>query len=182
MKNLIFSLLISGISATVLAQTSTVPKFPIDSASKKITYTEVVQQTGIKDTLYNRAIHWCNIFFKNAQSVTTKRDKEDGIVEGKPKFKVFKAATSKDTTKIMAGFISFTFTIACKENRYKYTITDLNLKGVSYFPLERWLNKKDPAYSAECDNYLVQVDNYMQDLIKSIKKGMLEAVKKKDVW
>ena len=182
MKKLIFSLIITGLSLSALAQNTVVaPKLPIDTVTKKITYKEVVQQAGIKDTLYNRAIHWCNIFFKNAQSVTKVRDKEDGKVEGIYRFKVYHA-TLKDSTKLEAGMISFTFTIECKENRYKYTITDLNLKGLSFFALERWLDKKDPAYTTECDYYLVQVDKYMQDFIKSLKKGMLEAVKIKDEW
>ncbi len=181
MKKLIFSLFISGISVAAIAQTNTTPKLPIDTATKKITYTEVVQQKGIKDSLYNRAIHWCNTYFKSPQTVTKVRNKEDGKVEGIYRFKIYKAPL-KDSTKIEAGMISFTFTIACKENRYKYTVTDLNLKGVSYFALERWLNKKDPAYTTECENYLVQVDKYMQEFVKSLKKGMLEAVKKNDTW
>ena len=182
MKKLIFLFSISCFSVTVFAQnTVVVPKFNIDTVTKKITYTEVVKQTGIKDTLYYRAIHWCNTFFKNAQAVTTTRDKENGVVEGKHRFKIFHT-TMKDSTKLDAGNIAFTFTITCKENRYKYKITDLNVKGVSYFALERWLNKKDPSYTAECDYYLMQTDKYMQELIASLKKGMLEAVKVKDEW
>jgi hypothetical protein len=182
MKKLIFLLVIFLISATAFSQSTVVPKIvPYDTITKKITYTEVVQQKGIKDSLYNRAIHWCNTFFKNAQSVTKIRDKEDGKIEGIYRFKIYHT-TLKDSTKLDAGIVSFSFTIACKENRYKYTVTDFNSKGVSYFPLERWLDKKDPAYTTECDYYLAQVDVYMQDFIKSLKKGMLEAVKIKDEW
>jgi len=182
MKKLIFSLIISGFCFTAFSQnTVVVPKFNIDSVSKKITYTAVVPQTGIKDTLYNRAVHWGGKFFKSFQSVAKVMSKPDGKVEGIAKFKIYHA-TQKDSTKLDAGMVSFTFTILCKENKYKYTITDLNSKGVSYFPLERWLDKKDPAYTTECDLYLMQVDKYMQDLIKSLKKGMLEAAKRDDTW
>jgi len=48
--------------------------------------------------------------------------------------------------------------------------------------LEKWLNKQDPSYTAECNNYLTQVDKYMKDFIASLKKGMTEAKKAKDNW
>jgi hypothetical protein len=182
MKKMIFSFIISGLFLTTTAQKTVVtPKIPIDTVTKKITYTEVVRQKGTKDTLYNRAIHWCGTFFKNSQSVTKVRDKENGKVEGIHRFKIYHAPL-KDSTKVDAGMISYTFTIMIKENRYKYTITDLNVKGASYFALERWLDKKDPSYTTECDYFFTQVDKYMQDFVKSLKKGMLEAVKVKDEW
>ena len=174
--------MIMGFSFSALSQTTVVtPTIPVDSVTKKITYTEVVQQTGTKDTLYNRAIHWINLFFKNPQDVTKVREKENGKIEGIYRFKTYNTPL-KDGTKVEAGVVSFTFIIECKENKYRYKITDLNAKGLSYFPLERWLDKKDPAYTAEWPNYLVQVDTYMKDFIKSMKKGMLEAKKVNDNW
>lgn len=171
-------------STTVLfAQTQTVvvPKMPIDTVTKLISYSEVVKQDGIKDTLYNRAIHWTNTFFKNPQDVTKIRDNENGKVEGIYRFKVYNVP-DKEGIKTEAGTVSYTFTIDLKENKYRYTITKLNLKGVSYFALERWLNKKDPSYQPAWDGYLVQVDTYIKDFIKSMKKGMMEAVKVSKDW
>jgi len=184
MKKVFIFFIIICISVSVFAQNTTtvaVPKIPVDSVSKKITYTEVVQQQGIKDTLYNRAIHWCNMYFKSPQSVTKVRDKDDGKIEGIYRFKTYNTPL-KDGTQIEAGMVSFTFYIECKENKYRYKITDLNAKSISYFPLERWLDKKDPSYTAEWPNYLIQVDKYMKDFIASLKKGMMPTKKVNDTW
>ena len=183
MKKLIIALFVSSITVAAFAQNNTTvaPKMPVDSVTKKITYTDVVQQQGIKDTLYNRALHWCNIFFKNPQEVTKVRDKESGKVEGISRFKVYNLPL-KDGTKPDGGVVQFTFTIDCKENKYRYKITDMNMKSVSYQPLEKWMNKKDALYTPQWDDYLTQVDKYMQDFIKSLKKGMTEAKKANDNW
>ena len=92
------------------------------------------------------------------------------------RFKVYNAPL-KDGTKTDGGGISYTFTIECKDNKYRYTITKMNIKSISFQPLEKWLNKKDPYYTPQWDDYLAQVDKYMQDFIKSLKKGMMEAKK-----
>lgn len=182
-KILILSLLIVSFSFTAFSQqiTLTVPKIPIDTVTKKITYTEKIEQKGIQDTLYYRAIHWCNSYFKNPQSVTSIRDHVNGKIEGIYRFKVYNQP-DKEGTITEAGVVSYTFTIELKENKYRYKITDFNLKSVSYFALERWLDKTDKSYIPAWDYYLTQVDDNMQDFIKSLKKGMLEAVKVSDDW
>jgi hypothetical protein len=184
MRKLMIAFFISSISIVSFAQnggTTVTPKIPVDSVTKKITYTEVVQQQGTKDTLYNRALRWCNSTFKNAQDVTKIRDKENGKVEGISRFKVYNTPL-KDGTKTDGGVISYTFTIECKENKYRYKITDMNIKSTSFQPLEKWLNKKDPYYTPQWDDYLSQVDKNIQDIIKSLKKGMMEAKKVNDNW
>jgi hypothetical protein len=184
MRKLIIAFAICSFSAVAFAQnagTTVAPNIPVDSVTKKITYTGVVQQPGTKDTLYNRALHWCSTFFKNAQDVTKIRDKESGKVQGIARFKLYNAPL-KDGTKTDGGEVSYTFTIENKDNKYRYKITDLNMKSTSYQPLEKWMNKKDPYYTPQWDDYLVQVDKYMQDFIKSLKKGMVEAKKVNDNW
>lgn len=183
MKKQIISLIIAGITFPAFAQNNSVvaPELPVDSITKKITYTEVVVQKGIKDTLYNRAIHWTSMYFKNPQDVTKERNQGDGRVKGIYRFKVYNTAL-KDGTRTEGGTVSFTFIIECKENKYRYKITDMNLKGVSYFAVEKWLNKNDPSYIPEWDNYLAQTDAYMKEFAKSLKKGMTEAAKTTDDW
>ncbi|NTW32809.1 MAG: DUF4468 domain-containing protein [Bacteroidetes bacterium] len=182
-KLLIIGIVLTSICISAFAQktTVTVPKLPIDTVTKKYTYTEVVQQKGTKDTLFNRAIHWIGIYFKNAQDVTDVRDKENGKIKGIYRFKIYNTPL-KDGTKIEAGIISFTFNIELKENRYRYKITDLNKKGPSYNALEKWIEKSKTSPVPEMDSYITQIDQYMQDFIKSMKKGMTEAVKVKDEW
>ena len=180
-KLLIAIILIAEVTFTAYTQQTTASKIPVDSVTKKITYVDVVQQTGTKDTLYNRAIHWCNSFFANPQSATTLRDVAMGKIEGKYQFKVTNKP-DKDGLKTDAGIVKYSFTIELKENKYRIKITDLNLKGASYFALERWLDKTDKAYVPQWDYYLIQVDEYMKDFIKSLKKGMQEVKKVNDNW
>ncbi len=178
---LISFLSITGLSVLSAQTTVIAPKIPFDTVTKLITYTDVITQNGIKDSLYNRAVHWGNSFFKNFQNVAKVLNKESGKIEGIHMFKVYNAP-DKEGVKTEAGVVSYSFTIDLKENKYRYTISKLNLKSISYFPLERWLNKKDPSYQPAWEGYLTQVDAYMQDFVKSLKKGMLEAVKVSDDW
>jgi hypothetical protein len=183
-KILIACLLTVIISFTAFSQQSTIiykSNIPYDTVTKKITYTEVVTQQGTPDTLYNRAIHWCGIYFKNAQSVTSVRDQPSGKIEGIYRFKVYNQP-DKEGTKTEAGVVSYTFTIECKENKFRYKIYDFNLKGISYFALERWLDKTDKSYIPLWDYYLTQVDENMKEFTKSLKKGMVEATKVSDDW
>ena len=85
-------------------------------------------------------------------------------------------------TKRDAGIITYTIRLELKDSKYRYSLTDFNLKGVSRNPLEKWLNKNDPAYNSQWDLYLYQVDTTMQSLVKNLKEGMKPKVIKKDDW
>jgi hypothetical protein len=50
------------------------------------------------------------------------------------------------------------------------------------FPIEKFFNKKDPAYNPAWDSYLYQTDTTMRSLIVNLKKGMEPKVIKKDEW
>jgi hypothetical protein len=69
-----------------------------------------------------------------------------------------------------------------KDNKYRYTLTDFNLTGSARFPLEKWMNKADPAYNSNWDSYLYQIDTTMQRLISTMKDKMKPTVIKKDEW
>jgi len=71
-----------------------------------------------------------------------------------------------------AGIVTYAIRIEFKENRYRYTLNDFNLKAQSRFPLEKWMNKKDPAYNSNWDLYLYEVDTAVQRLVHSLKEGM----------
>jgi hypothetical protein len=184
MKKLVIScLMIVSFSIAAFSQKTdvTVPKYKIDSITKKITYTEVVDQLGSKDTLYNRAIHWCGIYFKNLSYVST-MSKADGKIAGNYTFKVFDKP-GKDSIKVPVAQVNFTFSIDIKDNKYRYTVTNLKrLNSNPVFLIERWLDKTDKAYKPEWDYYFSQVDKYMRDFIKSLKTGLMEAKKKSDNW
>jgi hypothetical protein len=174
---------LAGFSFSANAQVLLTPSIvPIDTATKLITYTEVVQQAGIKDTLYYRALGWVGRNYANSQDVTKIRDRENGKIQCKHRFKIYNT-DKKDGSKIETGIlVQYTMNLNFKDGKYRYTITDFNMKGASYYPLEKWVNKTDPIYNANADNYLLQVDTYIKDLIKNLKKGMIPAIKKVDTW
>ncbi|MCX7696449.1 MAG: DUF4468 domain-containing protein [Bacteroidales bacterium] len=156
-------------------------QLPIDSITQKITYKEVVQVEGSKDSLYNRAIAWIHSYFKNPQGVTKVRDPQNGLIIGDHRIRM--VDTQKDGSKINSNtVVEYTFKIELKDGKYRYTFTDFEMKATSKFPLERWLNKADPSYSPLWETYIPQVDEHIREVIQSLKKGMQPKKKVKDEW
>jgi hypothetical protein len=162
-------------------QTSiTTPRMPVDSASKLIMYREVVDQEGGKDILYDRGASWFSSFYKSPTSVLKIQDKVNGKLEGTGRFTI--SYVDDQGNKRDGGLINYNIKLELKDNKYRYTMTDFNLKAASRFPLEKWLNKNDPAYNPQWDSYLYQVDTTMRSLVKNLKEGMKPKVIKKDEW
>lgn len=174
---LIVALLPFIFSKTVNSQTSLVP---VDEDTKLITYKEVVNQEGDASKLYNTAIAWVNANYQNPTEVTRIRDAENGKLELKHRFKLYN--TDKNGLKTDANVINYTLKLDFKPNRYRYIFTDFSVQAVSKYPLERWLDKKNPQYTPAFDNYLMQVDSIVNEKIKSLKKGMIPKVIKPDDW
>lgn len=161
-------------------ETQTAAQVPVDQDTHQIMYREVVSQEGVKDILYNRAAEWLRVYYINPTSVVRVLDKVNGKIEGTGRMNiVFK---DKDGSSRNAGLILYELKLEFKDNKYRYTLTDFNLKGESRSPLEKWLNKSDPAYNEQWDTYLYQVDTVMQRLTKSLKAGMQPKEVKKDEW
>jgi hypothetical protein len=176
----LFTLIAAGIGSQLKAQDSS-PSLPINPDTKLITYQEVVKVEGTSKELFSRAIDWINLNYKNPADVTKVRDPQSGLIEILHRIELER--TDKQDTKIDAGIIIYTMKLELKDGRYRYTITDLNLKQSSKFPIERWLDKKDKAYNPNWNLYLAQLDKQVKTLIESLKKGMLPVIKKKeDVW
>ena len=162
-------------------QNPAAPNIPIDSGTGKIMYRDVVGQTGTPAYLYDKAIEWFGYYYLNAAAVFTVQDKVNAKVEGIGRMRVY-YLDEKAGVKREGGLITYQIKMEFKENKYRYTLTDFNLKTASRFPLEKWLNKNDPAYNTNWDIYLYQVDTTMQRLVSTMKEKMKPAVIKKDVW
>jgi len=94
-------------------------QFPVDSVTKKITYTEVVSVNGAsKDLLYMRAKA-----LNAMQSSMLKDDKAGGIYSYKGSFPVKYPGPQVGNSH--TGVVSYVVTVVCKEGKYKYTVTDL---------------------------------------------------------
>ncbi|MEI7896427.1 MAG: DUF4468 domain-containing protein [bacterium] len=154
---------------------------PIDADSKKIMYREVVEEKGNPEHLYNKAIEWFGFYYLNPQSIYTVQSIENGKIEGVGRMKIYYTDQAAGI-KREGGTILYQIKMELKENKYRYTLTDFNLKGASRFPIEKWMDKSDPAYNPNWDSYLYQVDTTMQHLVSTMKVRMKPIVVKKDDW
>ena len=181
-KSFLFLLMFSSGCLNVLAQLN-VPaaNLPIDPDSKKIMYRGVIDQEGKMTYLYVKAIEWFGFYYVNAQSVYTVQDKENGKIEGIGRMKIY-YTDEKEGIRRDGGLIQYAIKLELRDNKYRYTLTDFNLKANSRFPIEKWLNKSEPAYNVNWDSYLYQVDTTMQRLVTTLKEKMKPATVKKDDW
>ena len=165
---------------TVAAQ-NTSSKLPINPETNKIEFQEVVDQDGTKDELFNRSIYWLNDFYKDPVRVTSLRDIETGKIVGQHRFRIY--YTDKDGNKIAAGMIGYDFMIELKQDRYRYTLNNFLLKSATRQPVEKWLNKKDPAYDVRWNEYLNQIEEFVKNWSNSLKEKMKPEVEKApDEW
>ncbi len=65
------------------------------------------------------------------------------------------------------------------ETKFRYEITNIFKKASTKYPIEKWMNKDAKTYSKAYDYYLLQVDDYMKDVIKSLKEYMAANHEKK---
>jgi len=153
---------------------------PVDAESKLISYKEVVTVAGTPTELFNRAIEWVNKQYKNPADATKVRNPATGIIDI-----IHRIELVRDDKGISrpAGIVDYSLKIELKEGRYRYTITNFNLKDVSRQPIERWMDKNDKSYVPEWEGYLTQVNDFTLKLIESLKAGMQPpVVKKVDQW
>ncbi len=147
----------------------TISGMPVDENTGLITYQNVVEEDGSKKELFYRAIDWVNNYYANPVAVTKIRDIETGRVECRHQFRI---TYKKEGVDLPAGLILYTCIVELKNGRYRYTVTDYVLKQASRFPVENWLNKSDPAYNEQWDDYLRQVDEFTKNLIANLKEKM----------
>ncbi len=181
MKNFKFFMSIFIITSLIKTNAQNNQSIPIDQVTNKITYEEVVSETGTKDELYDRCVKWFNSFYKNITNVTKIQNKLEGRIEGAHRFKIYDFDNKGGKTD--AGLVNYSIKIAFKDGKYKYIITDISWKQTSHFPAERWLDKNAPSYSTKYESYLQQTDNEIKKIIDSLKKGMKpEQQKNNEEW
>ncbi|MBP7496696.1 MAG: DUF4468 domain-containing protein [Bacteroidales bacterium] len=156
-----------------------IPKIPVDANTKLINYSKVVNEKGIKDSLYQRGLKWFNSYYKNPTDVIREKDTVNHKITGKARMPIFDDA---EGTKLSKGNIEYTIILEFKDDRFRYSITNLNLKQASYFALEKWLKEKDNPFAPKCYFYLEQVNTYMNNLTDNLKKAMKPVIKKEDNW
>jgi len=171
------TLMLAGLN--VRAQETTF-KMPVDPETKLITYKEVVTVPGTPAELFNRAIEWINEQYKNPVDATKVRDQASGVIEIIHRIEITRIENS---STLLAGRVDYSMKLEMKDGRFRYTITNFNMKDMSRQPLERLMDKNDQSYVPAWDDYLKQVDDYSRKMIESLKLGMqAAAAKKPDTW
>ncbi len=185
MKHLLSIAVALTLSMHLYAQKSTytAPTMPVDEDSKLITYTGIVDVPATsKNELYARTLEWFNAYYKNPNEVIRERDSVNLKISGKPRFRITNEPNEQGV-KLDAGLVQYTIQVASKDNKAKYTITEINWKQASYFPIEKWVEQKD-RYKQN-HYYLYSTDSVMRkDVIPSLEKALKTAKKKvdKDNW
>ena len=154
------------------------PKLPIDSNTNKITYSEVVTVDSLtsKQELYSRAREWFAKTYNSSKEVLQMEEKESGKILGKALIQVYYKMLGMDHEH---GYINYTITIAVKDGKYKYEITDLHHKGQfvqdgmspSYGLCENMINSGTSRQKLY--NYCLYVaDRDIKNLIIDLKSSM----------
>jgi hypothetical protein len=168
---------------------------PVDSATNKITYSDVVHVDSFssKLELFSRAKEWFTKTYKSSTSVIQMEDREDGKIIGKGLLKVY--MTTILGSKLESGYINYTISIYTKDGRYKYEITDFYHTGIYINsstgkapdggPCEVLLKEKKGfwgnSYKKTYESYLFQMDEIIKNLISDLNVAMtLNA--EKDKW
>ncbi len=157
------------------------PNLPIDPDSKKIMYRAVIDQEGTPAYLYDKAVEWFSFYYPNPTAIYTIQDKVNGKIEGTGRMKIY-YNDAKSGVRMEGGLVIYNLKLEFKDNKFRYSITDFNLKAASRFPIEKWMNASDPAHNPNWDAYLFQVDTTMQRLVSTLKEKMNPTVIKKDEW
>lgn len=173
------------------------PNLPIDSDTKKITYTEVVlvDSSTTKQELYSKAREWFAKTYVSSTNVLQMEDKENGKLIGKALMEVsFKTILG---TNFPGGFINYTISIYLKDGKYKYEFTNFHHTGTIAYNGQKVpdggdcesiiLKKKGltgNSYKNTYQSFFIQMDENIKVLIESLKSAMVKNSKQKinDNW
>jgi hypothetical protein len=159
------------------------PSFNIDGSTNLISYTDVPEVAGASSgELYDRAMGWIKGYYKNYAEKLRKYDRESGEIEVFGRFPIYAYDKKGVKTTSSQGLVQYTLTIRFRDGRYKYEITKLNHKSVSYQPLEKWLDREDTNAENHA-YYLADVDAELKSLIESMTNAIASSgEQKKDDW
>lgn len=159
-------------------------KMPVNAETKLVSYSKVIPVDSVdKNELYYRALTWASTYYNNPTDVIREKEASVGRIVCKHRFKITNPP-NKDGFEKDAGLVAYTLTIQVKEGRYKYDLTEINWKQVSYYPIERWMDIKAAGYEKEYEYYLKLTDENVKKIITDLEKAMTVSTKKvkKDDW
>ena len=157
-----------------------VPDLPIDERTNLVTYQDVVKQEGTPKVLYDRAMEWVKKYYKNTNEVIKKADAEKCVIEMRSSVRIY--SKQKDGTMLQKNIVYYNFKLECRDNRYRYTITNFNERAASAAPIENWFKTDSPYWSPSQYEWLTQIDGQVKELINSLEEGMLPPEVFEDEW
>ena len=130
-------------------------------------------------SLYASAKMWFTQSFKNPKEVIILDDSENNILVGRGnmpyKSKIFSGSAARE------GYITFDITIACKDGRYKYDITNFTHSGntVNYGLItnEETLSTMTGLLAGGPKNYKIRVTNELRSFIDARIKPLIDQLK-----
>lgn len=151
------------------------PVMELDPSTKLITYSGVPEVAGVSaQELFDRAIKWGGEYHKNFGEKLRKQDREAGEMEIFVRFPINAYDAKGVKTNSTQGLVQYTMTLRFRDGRYKYTVSELNLKATSYEPLEKWLDRED-SNAKNHSYYLTDVDTEIQNMIEEMTKAISKA-------
>lgn len=183
MKKIIFSAIVLLMSMVAFAQkteTPVAPVLPIDERTNLVTYQDVVKQEGTPKVLYDRAMNWVKKYYKNTAEVIKSADPEKCVINMRSSVRIF--YKDKDGTMRFKNIVYYNFKLECRDNRYRYTITDFKEKATGSAPIEVWFNTSASGWTPSMYGYLSQIDEEMNKLIESLEEGMQPEEEFNDEW
>ena len=156
---------------------------PVDSITKLITYEGVLEARASAPMPCTSARSPGSAAFTKPRRSDPRNDSIKLKITGKPRFKIYNAP-DKTGLKTEAGLVQYTITLAVKDGRFRYELTEFNWKQLSYYPCERWMDTKSQTYLPVYNDYLTQVDGYVKDLVAKLHEAMTheKPVKDRDNW
>jgi hypothetical protein len=167
-------------SFTLIQSDQNTYDMPVDEKTGKITYTDVVKESGTSAELYDRAYAWAKKYFVNISSTIKKRSKSEGVLSGVTHFKV--TSTDKKGKKVSAGSIMYTFTIDFKDGKYRLVQTSFEQAHNTGKPVEEWFKDTNEKAMAIHKEIFQQIDAEAKRMSKSLKAAMKPVKESSDEW
>jgi hypothetical protein len=160
-----------------------------DSSSGKIMFQGVctVDSVSAKE-LFSRSKIWFAKTFNSSNDVIQNIDSENFIIIGKAKIR----AHAQNFGERTWGYVKYSITIYCKDNRFKYVISDLYHEGdvigttSTYTPSVGLLSINTPEYGGflsyrkkDLDKLCDELNDYVKQLVKSLKIDMNKKIETK---
>ena len=183
MKRTLLTLIAFCVCAAAFAQKTEIPEtpnLPIDERTGLVTYQDVVKQEGTPKVLYDRAMEWAKKYYKNTGEVIKSADPEKCVINMRSSVRIF--YKDKDGTMRFKNIVYYNFKLECRDNRYRYTITDFKEKATGSAPIEVWFNTSASGWTPSMYGYLSQIDEEMNKLIESLEEGMQPVEEFVDEW